>query len=109
MVSKRDEAIALARQGHPPAEIAVRTGLAVNSVYHYLAGARRDGVDVPKFKSGPRLGSVVCIDADTARALRPHANRRFCSTDELARQIVQRAASGGLIDVILDDEVAHHG
>ncbi|WP_323763303.1 hypothetical protein [Marinovum sp.] len=109
MVSKRDEAIALARQGHPPAEIAVRTGLAVNSVYHYLREARRAGEDIPNFQRGPRLGKVICIDAATVQALRPHANRRMCSTDELARQIVRRAAQGELIDSILDDEVALHG
>ncbi|MEQ8340098.1 MAG: hypothetical protein RID15_13975 [Marinovum algicola] len=109
MSSRFDDVVALAKEGNPPAEIAVQTRLAVNTVYHYLGIARRAGEDVPKFKTGPRLGRVVCIDAATARALRPYANRRFCSTDELARQIVQRAARSGLIDDILDDEVARHG
>ena len=109
MVSKREEAIALAHQGNPPAEIAIRTGLAVNSVYHYLREARRAGENIPKFRRGPRLGKVICIDAATVQALRPYANRRMCSTDELARQIVRRVAQGGLVDTILDDEVARHG
>ena len=48
-------------------------------------------------------GRTILFPTDILDALRPHADRRGITVNDLARRIVDVACEEGMIDAILDD------
>lgn len=102
----RDRVIALAKQGVAPSEIAVRVQRAPQSVYDYLKKARKDGVKIPRFPTGPKpqaQATFVAIGTPSMKKLRPQATRRGMSVPELVAELTRVIADDGLVGSILDD------
>ena len=55
---------------------------------------------------GGRPPSMVSINYDVMRELRPHARRRCTTTLALAQQLIETVVEAGLIDAVLDDGAA---
>ncbi len=98
------KAVALAREGLRPADIAERVGCAPGTVHHYLSQARANGEDVPRFRGGPRMRRPVKgIPAHLARALEPHAGRRGLDVATLLKRLIEEIVKADLVDAVLDD------
>ncbi len=70
----------------------------------YLSKARAAGVDIPKFRGGPRMGRAAkVIPADIAHALEPHAQERGLQVADLVRRLIEAIVEADLVDAVLDD------
>jgi len=105
-MSTEAEVLKLAKQRVRPCIIAQRVGRTPATVYHYLCKARRAGVDIPKFDTGPaspRLTTLASISAEDTKALRVFAQRRGLTVKDLVAQVVHVVARDSLVAAILDD------
>ena len=103
-MSKRDAVILLAQGGTRPAAIAERLQVPPNSVHKWLSDARKQGIDIPRFKrGGARKRAVVTLPVQIVEALRPEANARGTSVRELALAILREVATSDLAAALLDD------
>jgi hypothetical protein len=112
-VSRNDRIIAEARKGHRPAVIAGLVGCRPSVVYETLCRARKRGIDVPRFPSGPvpgPLSATVRVSRRTRRALELQAMTRGGNAHELAEAMLSRlATSPRLIAAVLGDPVTPKG
>lgn len=109
MSEAQERVVALARLGMSRKRIAARTGLALNTVYHYVQLARRDGLaDMPKVPAGRRAADRVYLSVDPGAyaALLAAARARDISVDTLATRLLLACAEDALIGAVLDDAVA---
>ena len=106
-MSVKSEVIEMAQSGVPPGEIAMKLNRMPNTVYSILCLARRDGVAIPKCRTGPsfRSADFIAVDRKITRKLAPHALSREIDTKALAAKILKVVIEGDLIDAVLDDEV----
>lgn len=95
--SRTAAVVALRGQGLHDAEIADRIGIPAQTVGALAASAKRAK------RPAERDGRTVVFPVDILDRLRPHADRRGISCNELARRLVDIAAEEGMIDAILDD------
>lgn len=112
MESNRALTISMAKSKVAPADIALALGLAPQTVHHYLSRARAEGDNIPSFQhlnGRGALGKVAFMSAATAKALQPEANARRTTTERLAARLLSTIAAEGMVDAILDDEVARNG
>ncbi|WP_454280226.1 hypothetical protein [Sphingomonas sp. Marseille-Q8236] len=105
----RSQAVAALRaQGQSTREIARRIGIEPKTVSALEASQNRKDLSRTQSCDLPNWNTVA-IDADTLRALRPHAARRGISVVALARNLLIVLADDGLVDALLDDEAARKG
>jgi len=104
--------IAMAINEEPRTLIAKMAGCHTSSVFSVITRARRQGVNIPYLKSGPKLGSKfpsgtssprVYTEKQVMAALAPHAKPRDLTTHELASKILKTVAENNLVDAVLDD------
>ncbi len=97
--SRTEACLALREQGMSEAAIAARIGIEKKNVAALLCGA------LVKRRPRPaeRHGRTVLFPRDILESLRPHAQARGISANELVRRIVEAVADDGLIDAVLDD------
>lgn len=106
----RDKAIELAQRGMRPGTIAREFGVAPDVIYQLLSGARRAGVDIPRFAGGPfpdakKNGNQlrVRIAPRHLPALDRAANDRGISRSQLVSRLLEVLVMDDLVDAILDD------
>lgn len=90
---------ALRQQGCGTAEIAARIGINEGAVTALEASGRRPRAARP----AEAQGRTVLFPADILDRLRPDAERRGISVNELARRIVEAVAEDRMVDAVLDD------
>jgi len=99
----RTEAVAALRsQGLQTREIARRIGIEPKTVSALEASQNRKDATRVQSSDLPSWNTVA-IDADTLRALRPHAARRGITVATLARKLLIVLADDNLVDALLDD------
>lgn len=101
--------IELARQGLRPSRIAREVQRSPETVYHYLWKARREGVVLPRTRTGMEPGQpprhvTFFLDRNLTAALETAAARRGMEARDLARRIVTVCLADGLVDAVLDEE-----
>ena len=74
-------------------------GISPNTVSGLLGSARRQR----RSKPAERHGKTILFPDDVLDRLRPHAERRGISCNELARRLVETSIEEGMIDAVLDD------
>ncbi|SIO36723.1 hypothetical protein SAMN05444722_1702 [Rhodovulum sp. ES.010] len=104
----RDAAIAAAKAGKRPGEIAAEFDAPVSAIYQILKDARRGGHAIPRFNTAPRPRPGECwlrvrVAVATRRKLERAAEARGLSVSELSARLLDAVASDGLIDAVLDD------
>ncbi|GAN14133.1 hypothetical protein I6G65_16015 [Sphingomonas paucimobilis] len=105
----RSQAIAALRaQGQSTREIARRVGIEPKTVSALEASQNRRDTSRTQGSNLPSWNTVA-IDADTLRALRPHAARRGISVVALARNLLIVLADDNLVDALLDDDATRNG
>jgi len=98
--------IDLAKEGKPPRSIAAELQLDTGDVTAIICKARNAGQDIPRFRkpNGWREPeNTVLFPSEVLARLYPHARRRGCTSNELARRIVNACLDDNLIDSVLDD------
>lgn len=98
--SRTAAVMALRKKGMTDAAIAERMGIDINAVSALAASGRRAK------RPAEVQGKTVVFPIDILDRLRPHADRRGISCNELARRLIETAIDEGMIDAVLDDEVA---
>lgn len=100
--SRTAAAQALRDQGLTQGEIAKRIGISTNSVGGLLACAKRHRAAGTKPQAGNTFSALLPLDLRIA--LRRHAYKRDVTLDRLVLMLLERVASDGLVDAVLDDE-----
>jgi predicted nucleic acid-binding protein len=95
--SRTAAVIALRSEGLTDSAISDRIGIPVASVAALGASGRR------RKRPAEAQGKTVLFPIDILDRLRPHAERRGVSCNELARRLVETAIDDGMIDAVLDD------
>lgn len=103
--SRTEAVFALRSQGLPTQEIARRVGIEPKTVTALEASQNRKDATRIQPTALPSWNTVA-IDADTLRALRPHAARRGITVTTLARNLLIVLADDDLVDALLDDAAA---
>lgn len=108
-MSTFDKVVALAQKGTPVVNIAAITGLQRGSVHRYISTARRQGHDIPPVPRSlvQQRSTQVRVSRLVLGGLAEAAARRGLTERELATKLLDVVVMDGLIDAILDDEVAH--
>lgn len=109
-IPNRETVIALAKQGIPPREIALETGLSPNTVNYDLSQARKDGVELPTFKRGvprrtrnkARLAPHVGIEV--GKALAREALGRQLTVNVLVERLLEAIVCHNLVDAVLGED-----
>jgi hypothetical protein len=104
--TKTDAVLALREEGIAPSIIAQRLGIQVKSVSALICSARRRR-QPGEAKASPQPTGLI-VPLATRHDLRPHAARRNMSTDRLILELLDRVATDGLVDAILDDRDGGH-
>lgn len=104
--SRTEAVVALSRQGLTNREIARRIGDAEGIDFsEATVGALKCKGGVRSGRRAPRNADrTVLFPAELLDALGPHAERRRCSANELARRIVEAVVDDELVAAVLDDE-----
>jgi hypothetical protein len=101
--SRTAAVLALRQQRLTTAEIGARIGIPPQTVAALEASTRRErGLSSASEDRGERYRTVL-FPIELLRDLRPHAVKRDITVNELARQIVEAAIQGKLVDAVLDD------
>ena len=96
---------ALRNAGHDTKQIAARIGISEANVTALEASASR-----PRpMRPAEAIGRTVLFPIDVLDRLKPYAERRRVTVNELARRIVETVADEGMIDAVLDDEEPARG
>lgn len=98
----QSQCVELALEGIRPSEIARIVNRSPQTVYGYIAAARRDGVKIKPFLKGKPKGAHIWVPRKSIAMLRSAARRRKMTPDELAEQLLGTVATSGLIDKVLD-------
>jgi len=102
--SKTDHVLALSKAGVDDKSIAALVGICPTSVSALRASAKRRGL-----KNGGRSrgwegnNRQIAIGKDVLEHLRPHAQRRNVTPNELARRLLAQIVDDNMIDAVLDD------
>ncbi len=100
--SRTEAVIALRGQNLPTGAIADAIGIDNKTVAALEASAARSRVTA-------EMHRTVVFPLDVLRPLYPHAVRRGCTVNELARRIVDTVIEDGIIDAVLDDRADEAG
>lgn len=98
-------AVALARKGNPPAEIAEVLGIGADAASHMLSYARKKGIEVPNFRGGGRPVAehrAIHVRREALEALAPIATGMGMNTAKLAADLLATIARDNLVDAVLD-------
>lgn len=116
-MSRRDQAIEMAKRGIPPRLIAPRLiaprlSIGLATVRSYIAKARQAGEDIPRFRSPGRPLAKVSVlslqlNIETCPRLAPHAHARGLTVRILAQRLLEQIARDGLVEAVLDDATTH--
>lgn len=108
-MSRTRHILDLSIAGCTPRGISRELGVSTAWVYKVRSRARKQGLNLPTARSpGRRPGaSIHGLDGDARAALIRAAEARDMSAYRLARLILRRVVSDGLIDAVLDDGAAH--
>lgn len=103
-MSARVQIIKMAQAGTTPANIAAAMNCKVQRVYDVLKAARGQGMDIPKFARGPSLPptTLVQVSRITAQRLKPDAERRNMTVEQLICAMTTAIAADGLVGAVLD-------
>lgn len=110
MTSMTSRIIQLGKEGLSPADINRELGAGnIRTIYSALSSARRRGVDIPRH-SGRKKKTTVEITPDTVAFppsvlgdLKPAADARGITVEQLARKLIANIIDDNLIDAVLDD------
>ncbi|MGS4945175.1 hypothetical protein ACVDG3_06825 [Meridianimarinicoccus sp. RP-17] len=107
-MSRAEKIIAEARKGHRPAVIAGMLGCTPHMVHEALSRARKRGIDVPRFSTGPvpgPLSATVRVSRKTRSLLALQAMRRGGDPHMLAERLLAKiVASDRVLAVLLDGD-----
>ncbi|WP_375263230.1 hypothetical protein [Palleronia sp.] len=98
--SRTAAVVAFRQTGIPTKDIAARVGVSEGTVAALEASARRQR---PK-RPAEANGKTVLFPNDILDRLRPHAERRGTTQNELARRIVETVIDENMVNAVLDDE-----
>jgi len=105
--SRTSAVLALRGQGLSTREIARRIGIAEKTVSALEGSASRTDRGAGQGLGRSTLKQhTVCIDNDVLQTLRPHAERRDVSVNQLVRDLLRILADDSLVDALLDDDDA---
>lgn len=97
--SRTAAVLALRQEGKDTGEISAVLDIPPGTIAALEASATRMRARRPAETNG----RTVVFPTDILDRLRPHAERRGISCNELARRIVDTAIEDGMVDAILDD------
>ena len=110
MTSMTRRIIQLGEEGLSPADIQRELRTAnIRTIYSALSYARRRGADIPRY-SGRKKAPTVEITPDAVAFppsvladMKPAADARGITVEQLARKLIANVVEDGLIDAVLDD------
>lgn len=105
----RQDVIDMALDGVRPAEIEARTGLSINTIYHDLYQARKQGQDIPNFTAGRQRAprNKVRVTLTVSKDLEAQALSRDLTVKQLAECLLSRIVEDDLVVAVLDDGGRH--
>lgn len=104
-MSLRPQIIRMAQAGNRPAVIARALNCSSQKVFDVLKAARGAGMDIPKFQRGPAtLTSIYQVPHTTVKRLKPEAEKRNMTVEQLLSALAATIASDDLVEAVLGSQ-----